>query len=181
MKLLPRIARHLWLDAGDAGRALGAGGLQRLEDRVRDSERRHLGEICVCIEAGLPLRDLWGLLRRRSTAEESVRERALALFGELRVWDAELNNGVLIYVQLAEHRLEILADRGLARCVPDDAWQAAVANACDACRRDELERGLATAIDAVSAALQEHFPSPDGDTPGSRGRTNEIADRPLIR
>lgn len=181
MKLLARIARHLWLDADDAGRALGAEGLKRLEDRVRDSERCHLGEICVCIEASLPVRDLWEMLRRTPTPEESVRERALALFGELRVWDTELNNGVLIYVQLAEHRLEILADRALARRVPHGAWQAAVGNACDAFRRHELERGLATAIDAVSAELRQHFPSRGDDAPGSRERGNEIADRPLIR
>ncbi len=181
MKLLTRIARHLWLDADDAERALGAAGLHRLEDSVRESERRHLGEICVCIEASLPLRELWRLLRRPRTADEAVSERALALFGELRVWDTELNNGVLIYVQLAEHRLEILADRALARRVPPEAWHGAVAKACDAFRRNELEQGLGAAINAVDAALQEHFPKPEGDLPGSPERSNEIANRPLIR
>ena len=73
------------------------------------SERRHSGEIRVCVEAGLPLSYLW----RDATA----RERAVTMFGKLRVWDTEHNNGVLIYLLLAEHAIEIVADRGLNRHV----------------------------------------------------------------
>ena len=70
--------------------------------RVAASEKRHSGEIRVCAEAGLPLSYLW--------RGASARERALAMFGKLRVWDTEHNNGVLIYLLLAEHAIEIVAD-----------------------------------------------------------------------
>ena len=80
--------------------------LARLQARVAASEATHSGEIRLCIEAGLPL----SYLRRRATA----RERAVAMFGKLRVWDTAHNNGVLIYLLLAEHAIEIVADRGLS-------------------------------------------------------------------
>ena len=115
MNKLLRILKHRWLDETDAQRALGEATLQRLAERVRASERRHSGEIRLCVEAGLPLSYLW----RDATA----RERALAMFGKLRVWDTEHNNGVLIYLLLAEHAIEIVADRGLARKVPPDTWR----------------------------------------------------------
>ena len=86
------------------------------------SERRHSGEIRVCVEAGLPLSYLW----RGATA----RERAVTMFGKLRVWDTEHNNGVLIYLLLAEHRIEIVADRGLNRHVERRAVAGDHASAC---------------------------------------------------
>src|SRR5690606_21224757 len=110
-----RILRHRWLDETDTRRALGPDALKRIEARVAESERHHRGEIRVCVEAGLPLSYLW--------RNASVRERAVALFGKLRVWDTEENTGVLIYLLLAEHRIELVADRGLARHVNHDRWQ----------------------------------------------------------
>jgi uncharacterized membrane protein len=109
-----RILRHRWLDETDAARARRRRAA-RLEARVAASERRHSGEIRVCVEAGLPLSYLW-----RATA----RDRAITMFGKLRVWDTEANNGVLIYLLLAEHAIEIVADRGLARHVPQAQWEA---------------------------------------------------------
>jgi hypothetical protein len=82
---LLRIARHRWLDERDVRRAPWAEALARIGQRVTDSEKRHTGEIRVCVEAGLPLSYLW----RGATA----RERAITLFGKLRVWDTEQNNG----------------------------------------------------------------------------------------
>ena len=79
--------------------------VERLRERVAASERRHSGEIRICVEAGLPLSYLWRGL--------SARDRAITMFGKLRVWDTEHNNGVLIYLLLAEHAIEIVADRGL--------------------------------------------------------------------
>lgn len=172
------LARHLWLDADDARRALGPHALQQVENLVRESETRHSGEICVCVEASLPLSYLWRHVRERLPMDEVVRERALSLFGKLRVWDTELNNGVLIYLQLAEHRIDIVADRGLARHVPESQWQAVVAGMGTDFRGGRYEDGLARAIDAVSAALALHFPleSPEGAV-----RENRIPDRPVVR
>ena len=104
---LLRLLRHRWHDADDARRLLGEGAIGRIAERVRASELHHSGEIRVCVEAGLPFSYLWG--------DAPVRERALSMFGKLRVWDTDANNGVLIYVLLVEHRIEIVADRGLRR------------------------------------------------------------------
>ena len=145
-----RLFKHRWRDETDARRALGAGALARLEARVQASESRHSGEIRISIEAGLPL----SYLRRDLTA----RDRAVTLFGKLRVWDTEHNNGVLIYLLLAEHAIEIVADRGLARHVSEAQWQTLLAGMGDAFRAGRFEAGLLQAVDIVDALLQQHFP-----------------------
>jgi uncharacterized membrane protein len=165
---LARIGRHRWLDETDAARALDAAALTRLEQRVAASERRHSGEIRVCVEAGLPLSYLW--------RDASARERAITMFGKLRVWDTEHNNGVLIYLLLAEHAIEIVADRGLARHVGGEAWQRLVAAMREAFRSGRFEDGLAQAVDAVDGLLAQHFPLAPG-----QGNPNELPDRPDLR
>ena len=163
-----RILRHRWLDEADARRALGAGALERLRERVSASERGQGGEIRICVEAGLPLSYLW----RGATA----RERALAMFGKLGVWDTEANNGVLIYLLLAERRIEIIADRGLSRRVGAAHWQAITEQMREAFRAGRFEDGLNAAVDAVSQALREHFPLAPG-----QANPNELPDAPLLR
>ncbi len=150
MNRLLRMLKHRWRDEGDVHRALGHGALQRIESRVAASERRHSGEIRVCVEAGLPLSYLW--------RDAMARDRALTLFGKLRVWDTEHNNGVLIYLLLAERRIEIVADRGLNMHVPAAQWQALLDGMASAFRTGRFEAGLNTAIDAVDRLLCRHFP-----------------------
>ena len=159
-----RIFKHRWLDETDTARALDTAALQRLEARVAASERRHSGEIRLCVEAGLPLSYLW----RGATA----RERAVAMFGKLRVWDTEANNGVLIYLLLAEHAIEIVADRGLARQVPQAHWDALVGGMREAFRAGRFEAGLEQAVDAVDTMLARHFPLAQGQL-----NPNELPDR----
>jgi uncharacterized membrane protein len=155
MGRLARLLKHRLWDESDARRALPADALQRLQARVAASETRHSGEIRVCVEASLPLSYLW----RGATA----RERALAVFGKLRVWDTECNNGVLIYLLLAEHAIEIVADRGLHRRVGADTWTRLVAELGAALRASQFEQGLLAAIDAIDALLVEHFALVDGE------------------
>lgn len=162
-----RLFRHRWLDGADARRALPAPALERVEAAVVRSEQGHSGEIRVCIEAGLPLAELW-----RGT---SARDRALALFGQLRVWDTEQNNGVLLYLLLAEHRIELIADRGIDRRVPAAQWKALVDRMGEALRGGAFEAGLLAAIGEVDKVLAEHF-ALDGD-----GRNpNELPDAPVL-
>jgi uncharacterized membrane protein len=163
-----RILKHRWLDETDVRRALDDATLARLEQRVAASERRHSGEIRLCVEAGLPLSYLW----RGATA----RERALTMFGKLRVWDTEANNGVLIYLLLAERGIEIVADRGVARVVPQTHWQQVIDDMRAAFRAGRFEEGLARAIDAVDAELAEHFPLAEGQL-----NPNELPDRAHLR
>lgn len=158
--------RHLWLDAGDAGRLLGPGALDRLQQRVAQSEAGHGGQIRLCIEAGLP----WRYLRGGA----SPRERALALFAKLRVWDTEHNCGVLIYLLQADRAIEIVADRGIDRRVDAAQWQQIVATIGAAMRSGRPEDGLNAAIDAVDALLRQHFPE------RPTGSSNELDDRPHL-
>ncbi|HEX6704369.1 MAG TPA: TPM domain-containing protein [Albitalea sp.] len=167
MNTLLRILKHRWLDETDARRALGPDALQRIEARVAASEKRHRGEIRVCVEAGLPLSYLW----RNATA----RERALTMFGKLRVWDTEDNSGVLIYLLLAEHRIEIVADRGLDRKVSAEQWRSLVDGMSAAFKAGRFEDGINEAIDAVDRVMAEHFPL----APGQVNR-NELPDTPVV-
>lgn len=164
MNKLLRIFKHRWLDETDTARALDEAALQRLERQVADSERRHSGEIRLCVEAGLPLGDLW----RDATA----RERAVGMFAQLRVWDTEANNGVLIYLLLAEHAIEVVADRGLTQQVPQADWDALVASMRQSFRAGQFEAGLSAAIATVDALLRQHFPLARGEH-----NPNELPDR----
>ena len=168
MGRLSRIFKHRWLDETDTARALNADALSRLEARVAASEKQHSGEIRLSVEAGLPLSYLW----RSATP----RQRAITMFGKLRVWDTENNNGVLIYLLLAEHAIEIVADRGLTRHVPQGQWQALVADMGQAFRAKRFEEGLAHAIDVVHTLLLQHYPALAG-----QANPNELPDRADLR
>jgi uncharacterized membrane protein len=167
----PRMWRLVWhrrFDEASTVRTLGSGAVDRLAERVARSEQTHTGEIRISIEAGLPLSYLW----RRATA----RQRAIALFGKLRVWDTEHNNGVLVYVLMAERAIEIVADRALARQVPQSQWDAITQDMASAFRAGNYEAGLQRAVEAVEHLLQVHCPA----LPGHRAR-NELSDRADLR
>lgn len=163
---LTRWWRHAFADEGEVRAVLDAAAMARLAERVRASEARHSGEIRLCVEAGLP----WGWLRR------PVRERALAVFAELGVWDTEANNGVLIYLLLADHAIELVADRGVARHAPAGHWDAVVAAMREAFRAGRFEDGLAQAIAAVDTLLVQHYPLAEGER-----NPNELPDAPHVR
>lgn len=170
---LARIVRHRWHDERDTRRAIPPEMVERLMRRVAASERRHTGEIRICVEAGLPASYLW----RHATA----RERAVTLFGKLRVWDTEDNNGVLIYLLLADHAIEIVADRGLNRHIDATRWQHLVAHMGDAFGAGRYEDGLTQALEEVSALLVEYFPAPADEGEGEAGaRINELPDAPVL-
>ncbi|CAA0346405.1 Uncharacterised protein [Klebsiella pneumoniae] len=99
----------------------------------------------------------------------------MTLFGKLRVWDTEHNNGVLIYLLLADHAIEIVADRALARTVPPATWHAMVARMGSAFREARYEDGLTQALEEVSALLVAHFPAT-----GDAREANGLPDRPVL-
>jgi uncharacterized membrane protein len=155
------------MDETDARRALGNAPQARGAPRIAQSESGHSGEIRVLVEAGLPLSYLW---HRRS-----ARDRALTLFGKTGVWDTAANNGVLIYVLLADHAIEIVADRGVAAVVPPGHWDAVVQGMGEAFRAGRFEEGVLAAVDAVDAVLRAHFPLGPGES-----NPNELPDAPLV-
>lgn len=164
---IARIFRHRWLDEADTRRALPSALVDKLAQRVAASEKRHTGEIRIYVEAGLPLSYLW--------RDARPRERAIAMFGKLRVWDTEENNGVLIYLLLAEHAIEIVADRGLARRVDAGEWQRIVQRMGSSFHEGRFEDGLTQALEEVSALLVHHFPAPAG-----AANPNELPDEPVL-
>ena len=176
--LFKRMLRHGWLDQADARRLVGPAEAARLRAQVAASERRHTGQIRICIEGGLPLSYLWRHWRQHLTRAELVRQRAVMMFAKLRVWDTEHNNGVLIYLLLAERAIELVADRGLARVVGLDTWQVMTGRLEQCLRNGRAEQGLHDAIADVSALLEQHFPRRPADaTPA----VNELPDEPVFR
>ena len=177
MNKLTLLLKHLWLDASDTRRAIPPDMLQRLAERVAASEQRHSGQIRLCVESSLPMSYLWRLNRETSLAA-LIRQRAVTMFGKLGVWDTEHNNGVLVYVLLAEHAIEIVADRGLSRHVSPAHWEAMVAQMSAAFRAGRYEDGLTQAMEETSALLVQHFGVAAG--PGSPPNANELPDQPVL-
>ena len=161
-----RLLKHRWHDERSAARKLGADGLKRIEAHIAAAERLTSGEIRVCIEAGLPWPDIW--------RHAAARDRAITQFAKLGVWDTEDNNGVLIYLLLAERRIEIVADRGIDRRVEPGQWAAIAETMSSELASGAFESGLAHAIDAVGALLGRHFPADKGSNP------NELPDAPVV-
>ena len=174
---LKTFIRHLWLDADDTRSAIPRDMLKRLAQRVAASEKRHSGEVRICVEAALPASYLWRLGSQNSI-RALTRQRAVMMFGKLRVWDTEHNNGVLIYVLLAEHAIEIVADRGLSRHVSTAQWQNMVAHMSAAFKAGRYEDGLTEALAETSAVMMQHFAT-DGSQSGSVN-PNELPDNPLL-
>jgi uncharacterized membrane protein len=139
--------------------------MHAIEQAIHDSERQHRGQICFAVEAALDTGRLWRGL--------SARERALEVFSHMRVWDTEHNNGVLIYLLLADHDVEIVADRGIHARVGADEWERICREMESRFRAARFEDGALTGIRAVHALLARHFPGP------GRG-TENIPDTPLV-
>jgi len=170
-----RIFKHRWMDRSDTVRAVPDDMAERIARRVAASEGRHTGEVRLCVEASLPVSYLWRIGPETALAQV-VRERAITWFGRLRIWDTEHNNGVLIYVLLAEHAIEFVADRALSRLVSDREWQAMLDRMASRLRSGEFEDGLTQALEEVSALLVAHFPADAGTL-----RPNELPDAVVRR
>ena len=158
-----RILKHLLLPDWLVMRAFSAADLGRIENAIAASETQHDGELRFVVEAGLP----WGFLRH------PTRARAEALFADLRVWDTENNSGVLIYVELVDRRIEIVADRGIAARVEQAEWEAICRRMQDAFSKQAFLPGSLDGIRSITALLERHFP-PRGRNP------NELPDKPVL-
>lgn len=152
---IARWFRHVFRLPGEVRRLLDAEALDAIEQAVNDVESRHSGEIRVAIESSLDVPDLWqGVTPRR---------RALQAFGSLGVWDTERNNGVLIYVLVADHDVEIVADRGISARVSQDEWNAICRLIQTHCRQGRYRDGLVEGVRSIGEVLARHFPNEGGD------------------
>ena len=162
---LVRQLRHWFVLPGAAHRAFDAPTMRAIAEAIRAGEARHQGEVRFAVEAALP----WSYLRR----DAPTRQRALMAFAKLGVWDTEHNSGVLLYLNLADRDVEIIADRGVAHRVGTARWEA-ICQAMEAeFRARRWREGALQGIARVHEALAEVLPA-EGE------RRNEVSDRPVI-
>jgi uncharacterized membrane protein len=160
-----RIVRHLLATQWMARRHFTQGVLADIEIATQEVESRHAGEIRFAVERGLDLPQLLGGL--------TPRQRALQIFGELGVWDTEANNGVLIYVCLADRDVEILADRGIARVVPPADWEMICREMEQHYSAGRFAEGSIAGVRGVGRLLERHFP-------GGRPDADELPNQPVL-
>jgi uncharacterized membrane protein len=160
-----RVLKHLFTPHWVARRAFPRSTLARIEGAIRESEKTHDGELRFVVEAGLHVLPL--------VQGIGPRQRARQVFAQLGVWDTEHNSGVLIYVQLVDRRIEIVADRGISARVKQEAWDAICRRMEQSFRAGGFEEGALHGIEAITALLTRHFPA-SGSNP------DELPDRPVI-
>jgi len=152
---LARSLRHLFATRGSTRRRFTPEVLRGVEAAIAAVESRHAGEIRFAIETALDLPDLW--------YGTTPRERAVMVFGQLGVWDTAGNNGVLIYVLMADRVVEIVADRGIAARVPQADWDAVCRAMEGHFRAGRFAEGADAGIEGVGRLLAQHFPGQGGD------------------
>ena len=162
---LGRIARHLLAHQWRVRRVFPPATLERIAQAIKAGEAAHAGQVRFVVEGALDGAPLF--------RSQSARERALDLFSHLRIWDTAHNNGVLIYVLLADRDVEIIADRGIHAHVGEAGWEAICRDMEAQFRAGQFERGVVDGIAAVSRELARYFPP-------HTGQTNELPDQPIV-
>ncbi len=162
---LSRTLKHLFYPGWWLRRDFPAIELDKIEAAIKSSESKHSGEIRFAIESSLPFNALWN--------DETTLERSIEVFSLLRVWDTEDNNGVLIYLLLADKKVEITADRNINKVVGKKEWL----HICKLMEADfsagRFGNGSVKGIKEISLLLEKHFPI---------GSTNkdELPNKPVI-
>jgi len=161
---IKRFFRHLLTTRRAARKAFPASTLDAIERAIREVEARHHGEIRFVVESALDMGPLW--------QQQSPRERALEIFALQRVWDTPDNNGILLYVLMADHAVELVCDRGIHARAGSEAWEAICHGIERAFGQGRYEQGVVEGIAALGATLARHYPG--------AARANELPDRPQI-
>lgn len=162
--MLPRLLRHVF--SPSVRRTFPPSTLEAITQAITAGERRHGGQVMFAVEADLPLPAVWRGVRPREAAERA--------FAHLRTWDTPDNNGVLVYLLLADHAIEIVADRGLHGHVAQAHWEQICAQLREGLRVGDPAGALVAAIDQVSTLLARHFP------PSLRSDAAGLPDAPQI-
>jgi len=162
---IKRITKHLLLTHWQVSRAFPSDTLVAIDRAIKASEAAHAGELRFAVEGALDGTPLF--------KGQSARERAIDVFSQLRIWDTEHNNGVLIYLLLADRDVEIVADRGIHAKVGLEEWEKICRTMETAFKQANYEGGVVGGIQAVTQHLIIHFPASGNDR-------NELLDKPVV-
>lgn len=165
MNNFSRLLKHLLITKASGRRAFGGDTLKAIQAAIARGEALHRAQVRLIIEPSLPLFDvLQGL---------SSRQRARELFARYRIWDTEDNCGVLVYVNLADRKVEIISDRAVGRVLKAADWQAVCKTMTQGFAHGRYHDSTLAALQQLNDLLQQHFPS-RGDN------NNELSNKPLI-
>ncbi len=162
---IKRITTHLLLTHWQVNRVFPRQTLIAIEQAIKASETEHVGEIRFAVEGALHSTPL--------LKGQSARERAIEVFSQLRLWDTEHNNGVLIYLLLADRDVEIVADRGIHAKAGAQEWETICRKMESAFKQANYESGVISGIQAVTQHLTKHFPA-------FGAGQNELPDKPVV-
>jgi uncharacterized membrane protein len=160
-----RFLRHIFFTRWTTRRRFTPQVLARIETVIRETEALHAGEIRFVVETALDLAELVQNLAPRA--------RAMQVFGQLGVWDTAQNNGVLIYLLLADHSVEIVADRGIATRIAQPEWDGVCRGMERHFREGRFSEGSVVGIQEVGRLLSRHFP-------GQQADADELPNQPVL-
>lgn len=167
MVKIDRFFHHLTTLSGQARKAFPSSTLKALQDAIAEGEVRHRAQVRLIIEPALG----WSDLRRNM----SSRARAHRLFSRYRIWDTEENSGVLVYINLADRKVEIVTDRAVGRALKRSDWEAACDIMTQGFRQGRFHDSALAGIRHLNDLLEQHFPQREGGGDG-----NELSDRPVM-
>jgi uncharacterized membrane protein len=162
---IKRIIKHLSVGQSAVRRCFPRATLNLIELSIAEVEKSHAGQIRFAVEAALDIKPL--------LADQSARERAIEVFSQLRIWDTEHNNGVLIYLLLADRDVEIVADRGIHAKLGQLTWGMVCQEMEMSFRSEKFEEGVIAGIRRVGEYLAQHYPH-------AGTKVNELSDQPVI-
>ncbi|HEX7634392.1 MAG TPA: TPM domain-containing protein [Noviherbaspirillum sp.] len=165
MNILSRLLRHLCTTSGAGKRAFPASTLKAIERAITEGESQHRAEVRIIVEPALSAQAV--------LQHVSSRERARELFTHYRIWDTEENCGVLVYVNLADRKVEIVADRGAGLKVAANDWHAVCRTMTQGFAQGDFHDSMIAALSQLNGLLQKHYPNDGSDR-------NELTDKPII-
>lgn len=165
MNKFSRALRHLSTTRYSGKKAFPCATLTAIQQAIADGESLHRAEIRLIVEPSLELSAI--------LAGVSSRQRAHELFSQYRIWDTEENAGILIYIELADHQVEIVADRGIAGLIPKHHWQAVCKTMTEGFAQGKYHDSVLAGLHQLNALLQEHFPEQET-------QANQLSNKPIL-
>ncbi len=163
--VMDRLIKHLWSHGRKVEKFFSKQDLAVITQAIQDSEAKHSGQICFAVEGALEVSSVFKGV--------NPHDRAIEVFASQKVWDTEHNNGVLIYVLLADHAVEIVADRGIHSKADTGAWDVICHEIESKFALDQYRAGILSGIEMVSQLLHSQFPK-------TSYSDNEIPDEPVV-